>query len=155
MSKENQRPERALFIEHDIVVSTYDIDFANHVSNIAYLRWFEDMRLMLFEKYFPLKSFMDEGKTPVIASHHIQYKRPIRLFDKPHAVMWINQMGRAVFSAQAEIYVDGHVTTFVEHVGVFIDLASGKPIRVPERCLSLFQHPTERLPAPLSSAPVD
>lgn len=146
MSKENQRPERGLFVERDIVVSTYDIDFANHVSNIAYLRWFEDMRLMLFEKYFPLKTFMDEGKTPVIASHHIHYKRPIKLFDKPHAVMWIDHMGKAMLTIKAEVYVEGELSTRVEHVGVFIDLKTGKPIRVPDKCLNLFQQATEKIP---------
>lgn len=147
MRKGNERPERALFIEHDIVVATYDIDFANHVSNIAYLRWFEDMRSKLFNKYFPLKNFLEVGKTPVIASHHIQYKRPIRLFDKPRGVMWISSMGKAMLTIDAELIVDGQVTTVVQHVGVFIELATGKPIRVPEICLRLFEETTELLPS--------
>lgn len=145
-TKENDRPERGLFVERDIIVGTYDIDFANHVSNIAYLRWFEDMRLSLFEKYFPLKNFLEQGKTPVIASHHIHYKRPIKLFDKPHALMWINQMGKAMLTIEAEIYVSGHVTTSVTHVGVFIELATGRPIRVPEVCVQLYEKSTELIP---------
>jgi len=33
-----------------IRVATYDIDYANHVSNIVYFRWLEDLRLQLLEK---------------------------------------------------------------------------------------------------------
>lgn len=146
MRQGKERPERGLFVEHDITVSTYEIDFAAHVSNIVYLRWFEDMRLKLFEKYFPLKGFLDEGKTPVIACHHIQYRRPIKLFDKPHGLMWISHLGRAMFKIEAELYVDGQITTTVEHEGVFVDLASGKPIRVPERCAKMFRESTELIP---------
>src|SRR5262245_30154672 len=107
MRKEKQRPERGLFVEHQIPVRTYDIDYAGHVSNIAYLRWFEDMRTMLFEKYFPLQPFLDDGKTPVIASHFVQYKRPIKLFEKPHAVMWVSEVTPASMIINAEIRVDG------------------------------------------------
>jgi acyl-CoA thioester hydrolase len=147
MLKGAERPERGLFVEHDIVVATYDTDFANHVSNIAYLRWFEDMRLKLFDKYFPLKQFIDQGKSPVIASHYIQYKRPIRLFDKPHAVMWVSHIGNASVTIDGEIKVDGQITTVVRHVGVFIDLATGKPIRVPEVCVTEYKNATESIPA--------
>lgn len=128
-----------LKIEYDIPVRTYDIDYAGHVSNIAYLRWFEDMRSMLFEKYFPLQSFMEEGKTPVIVSHFVQYKRPIRLFDKPRAVMWISEIGAAKMVLKAEIRVDEILMTTVEHVGVFIDIGTARPIRMPQKCLKLFQ----------------
>jgi acyl-CoA thioester hydrolase len=146
MRKEKQHPERGLFVEHEIPVRTYDIDYAGHVSNIAYLRWFEDMRSMLFDKYFPLQHFLDEGKTPVIASHFVQYKRAIRLFDKPHAVMWISDIGKASMIINAEVKVDGQVMTAVEHVGAFIDLKSGRPIRMPAVFLELFKSAQEKIP---------
>lgn len=145
--KEDRAPDRGLFLEHDIMVSTYDIDFAGHVSNIVYLRWFEDMRLLFFDKYFPLKDFLDEGKTPVIASHHIQYKKPIKLFDKPHGLMFVTKLGHATMTLRGELRVQDQLTTVVEHVGVFIDLASGKPIRVPERCSRIFRERAEPIPS--------
>jgi acyl-CoA thioester hydrolase len=144
--KQKQRPERGLFVEHEIPVRTYDIDYAGHVSNIAYLRWFEDMRSMLFEKYFPLQPFLDAGKTPVIASHFVQYKRPIRLFDKPHAVMWISNVGYASMNINAEVTVSNELMTAVEHVGVFIDLKTGRPIRMPSVCMDMFKNADELLP---------
>jgi acyl-CoA thioester hydrolase len=146
MSKQRQRGERGLFVEHDIPVRTYDTDYAGHVSNIAYFRWFEDMRSMLFEKYFPLQPFLDEGSTPVIASHFIQYKRPIRLSDRPHAIMWVSELGNASMRMNAIIEVGGQIVTTVEHVGVFIDLKSGRPMRMPAICAELFHRSEELIP---------
>jgi acyl-CoA thioester hydrolase len=130
---------RSLHITHDINVSTYDIDFAGHVSNISYLRWLEDMRLKVFDVYFPLKNFLDDGITPVLASTEIHYKRPIRLFDNPHGVMWVSSMGNASLVMEAELTVDGAVTTKAKHVGVFIDLSTNKPVRIPQICREKFQ----------------
>ena len=137
---------RGLWIEHTIKIGTYDIDFANHVSNISYLRWFEDMRLMLFDKYFPLKGFLDIGKTPVLTGTSVAYKRPIKLFSEPHGVMWISKISKASLVINAELYVDGQLTTTVEHVGVFIDLSTGKAIRVPSICTDLFNTASEDVP---------
>lgn len=136
----------SLFIEHDVFVSTYDTDFAGHVSNISYLRWFEDMRLKLFDKYFPLSGFLDEGKTPVIAATNIHYKRPVKLFEKPHGVMWVSKMGQASMTISAELHVGDELRTVVEHVGVFIDLATGRPIRLPSLCVDLFKNANEVVP---------
>jgi acyl-CoA thioester hydrolase len=131
--------QRSLLITHDINVGTYDIDFAGHVSNISYLRWLEDMRLKVFDVYFPLRNFLEQGITPVLASTEVQYKRPIRLFDVPRGTMWVSAMGNASLTMEAEIVVDGVVTTKAKHVGVFIDLASSKPVRIPQILRDKFQ----------------
>jgi acyl-CoA thioester hydrolase len=52
---------RPLLIEIDFPVRTYDIDLANHVSNIVYSRWLEDLRLEMMNKYFPLYELLSRG----------------------------------------------------------------------------------------------
>jgi len=131
--------KRPLLIEHDIEIRTYDIDGLGHVSNISYLRWMEDMRLRLFDRHFPFEEFIKEGISPVVASTFIQYKKPIKLFDRPRCYMWMSKLGNASFAVGAEIMLDGLVATEVEHVGVFIDLASGKPVRVPKRVIEAYR----------------
>ena len=143
---ENMASGYNLILEHKIVVRTYDIDSAGHVSNIAYLRWLEDMRLELFEKYFPLRTFVDVGITPVIASTHIEYKRPIKLFDKPEATMWVSGMKSATMQIEAEIRVDLALTTVASHVGVFINLATGRPVRIPAICQEKFSRELSAIP---------
>ncbi len=130
---------RPLLIKHDISVATYDIDFAGHVSNIAYLRWLEDMRLKIFDQHFPLADFMSQGLAPVLVSTNIEYKRPIKLFDKPRGLMWVSHMGNASLTIEAELLVNDQLTTKARHVGVFIDLSSAKPVRLPALCLNKFK----------------
>lgn len=123
---------RALYIEHDIFVSTYDIDFAGHVSNTVYLCWLEDMRLKMFDKYCPLQNFLADGMTPILVSTEIHYKKAIRLFDKPLGTMWVSDRSMTTLTIQAEIYVEDVLCTTAKHVGVFVDMAKMKPIRMPK-----------------------
>ena len=143
-SRETNAPDaqRPMLITHEIRIATYDIDFASHVSNISYLRWFEDMRLKLFEKYFSLRKFLANGKCPVISQTKIEYRRPIKLFQEPHGEMWIEHMGNTSMTIRGVIYVEDKLTTEAEFTAVFIDLATGKPTRLPDVCRILFNQLT-------------
>lgn len=130
---------RCFEVTKPISIGTYDIDFAGHVSNIVYFRWLEDMRLRVFDEYFPLKDFMDQGLLPVIAAHTIEYKRAIRLFDKPVAHMWIEEVRAASVIFNGEIVVEDQVTTFATHTGVFINGTTMKPVRTPKVIVEKFK----------------
>ena len=129
---------RALLTTCSLKVGTYDVDFAGHVSNISYLRWLEDMRLQLFDNYFPLKHFLDKGLIPVIAMTKIEYKKPIRLFDMPMGYMWIESLGAASIKIAADILVDSVLTTQAQHIAVFIDKTTSKPVKVPQEVVKSF-----------------
>lgn len=131
--------KRCFEVTKPISIGTYDIDFAGHVSNIVYFRWLEDMRLKVFDEYFPLKGFMDQGLLPVIAAHTIEYKRAIRLFDKPIARMWIHEVRAASVIFHGEFVVDDQVTTVATHTGVFINGTTMKPVRTPKLIVDLFK----------------
>ncbi len=123
---------KSLYLEYDINVSTHDIDFAGHVSNIVYLRWLEDMRLKMFDLYCPLQDFLGNGVAPVLVSTEIHYKRPIKLFEKPKGKMWVSDIGLSLLTIEAEIYLADTLTTTAKHVGVFVNINKMKPIRVPK-----------------------
>jgi acyl-CoA thioester hydrolase len=131
--------KRCFEIIKQISVGTYDIDFAGHVSNIVYLRWMEDMRLMMFDKHFPLQGFMEQGLLPVIAATSIQYRGAIRLFDKPIGHMWIEELRPASVIFGGEVVLDGVVTTSVSHTGVFVSATSMKPVRIPKLISEKYQ----------------
>ena len=134
---------KALYIEHDITVSTHEIDFAGHVSNIVYLRWLEDMRLKMFDVYCPLQSFMEAGQTPVLLSSEIRYHKPIRLFEKPRGKMWVSELTMTSLTIEAEIYLGETLTTSAKHVGVFVDIAKMRPVRVPKLFLNAMKKYSE------------
>lgn len=123
----------------DIPVGTYDIDFAGHVSNIVYLRWFELLRLKVFEAHYPLEAVMERGIVPIIASHFVEYKKPIRLFDKPRGYMWIEELGQARLKFKGEIIVNDELATSAEHMGLFVDKSTMRPVRMPRDLVQLIK----------------
>lgn len=60
---------RALLIERPIVVRTYDIDFANIVHNIVYLRWLEDLRSEILADVLPIEQILSTGISPILNSN--------------------------------------------------------------------------------------
>ena len=132
--------KRAFEVLKQIKVSTYDIDYAGHVSNISYFRWLEDMRLLLLDEHFPLQGLMAQGYMPVLAASSIEYKIAINLFDRPEGHMWIEKIGPASMHFAGEILVNGAVTTLAAHVGVFVNPRSKKPVRLPRLLVEKFEN---------------
>lgn len=130
---------RPLEITLDIPVRGYDIDFAGVVSNIVYIRWLEDMRSMMLDAFLPLEKQMAQGHGPILASTRIDYKHPIRLFDKPRGIMWLSELGRARWVVQAEVWVDDLLTTTAQQSGVFIEYDTMTVIKVPDAVRLAFE----------------
>lgn len=123
---------RPMLVELPLRVKTYDIDFAGHVSNIVYIRWLEDLWLKLLDEYFPLEPQLEQGFGPVLVKTEIEYKRALRLGDKPVGRMWMAEVTRARWTVQAEITVDGNAAARATQVGCFVNMSTGRPISLPE-----------------------
>jgi acyl-CoA thioester hydrolase len=123
---------RPLHVELPFQPKTYDIDFAGHVSNIVYIRWLEDLRMMVLDTYLPLNTLMERGIAPVVVRTTIEYKRPVKLFDSVTGTMWASGMGNVKGILSAEFTVNGNVVAASEQVGVFVRMGSGRPVAFPE-----------------------
>ena len=130
--------QKSLEVTLDLPVKTYDIDFAGIVSNIVYLRWLEDLRLKILETYLPLEPLMARGYCPIIASTQIQYKKALKMFDRPVGKMWVAKVSRLRCSLQAEIYLNNQIVTTATQVGFFINLETMRPIAIPEEFKALY-----------------
>jgi acyl-CoA thioester hydrolase len=119
-------------VEIHLPVRTYDIDFAGVVNNIVYVRWLEDLRLEMLARHFPLDEQLNHGIVPVIVQTKIDYKQPIKISDTPNGKMWIEAMESLRWTVNAEIVVNDKVAALGEQVGIFVDLQSNKPIRMPK-----------------------
>ena len=95
----------------NIEVKTYDIDFAGHVNNIAYVRCIEDLRAELFSEIYPLKKLLEINHYPVVISTELNYKAPIKLFDKPIGIISLEKYSHGVIELKVEIFND-KVTAF-------------------------------------------
>jgi acyl-CoA thioester hydrolase len=126
-------------VEIDLPVKTYDIDFAGVVSNIVYVRWFEDLRLEMLNRYFPLDEQIKSGIAPVILQTRIDYKQSIKIFDKPCGRMWMKTVEPLRWTVSAVISVNGKVAALGEQGGLFVNLQNNKPVRMPERLKQRYQ----------------
>jgi acyl-CoA thioester hydrolase len=129
---------RPLEVELALPVRTYDIDFAGVVSNIVYIRWLEDLRMKLLDEHLPLAQQVAQGRTPVLVSTHIEYRRPLRLFDRPVGRMWMSAVTRARWTVEAEILLDGQPAAMALQVGAFVSLTTLRPIGLPAELRSKF-----------------
>ncbi len=114
-----------------IRVNGYDIDFQGVVSNIVHVRWFEDLRFRLIDEYLPLEQQVAAGFAPILTSTHVEYKRPVRLLDRPVGRLWVTEASRARWAVGIEIVVGAVVAVTGEQTGAFVDLKTLRPVRVP------------------------
>ncbi|BBC23886.1 acyl-CoA thioesterase [Pseudanabaena sp. ABRG5-3] len=126
-------------IEIHLPVRTYDIDFAGIVNNIVYIRWLEDLRLEMLSLHFPLGEQIKNGIMPVIVQTKIDYKHPIKISDLPIGKMWMQSMEALRWHVSAVISVNGKTAALGEQVGVFVNLQSKKPVRMPAELRHKYQ----------------
>ncbi len=136
----NRSPQAEL----DLVVKMYDIDFNGHVNNIVHIRWLEDMRMVGFQKLVSLKSCSENGQVPVLIRTDIRYRRPIKMFDEPKGLLWVTGYSRTTFTIACEICVGGIVHADATQTLAFINLQSGRPVRLPTTMFKGFEEENVR-----------
>ena len=122
---------RALQVELPFSIRAYDIDAMGIVSNIVYVRWFEDLRTEFLERVLPLREILASGMAPILAHTDIRYRSPITIQDRPVGRVWVEMLGRAKWQLGFEICAGERVCCTGTQEGLFIDLSTRKPVPVP------------------------
>ena len=125
-------------VERDIVVKTYDIDFAGIVSNIVYVRWLEDLRLAMMDESYPLPRALADDVAPILLETRISYGRPLTVRDRPRGRIWIKRMERIRWILAAEFVGDDFSYATAEQTGLFIRLSTRRPVAIPEPLRARF-----------------
>jgi acyl-CoA thioester hydrolase len=131
--------KRPLLIERPITVRTYDIDFANIVHNIVYLRWLEDLRSEILVDVLPIDEILESGISPILTRTEIDYRRPVTIGDQITGRIWVADLSRTRWTLAAEISVEGQICVSARQSGYFADLRSLKPVRVPKKLQDQWQ----------------
>ena len=133
------------FYERTLPIRTYDIDFAGIVSNIVFIRWLEDLRLELMDRAYPLTQALNDDIAPILLSTEIRYRRPVMIRDMLVGRMRVKELGRVRWRLAAEFVVAGAVCAEAEQEGLFMRLATRRPIAMPE---AIRRHYAPTLPSP-------
>ena len=121
-----------------IVVKSADIDELNHVNNVVYLSWVQDIA----KEHWQIRAsqeILNQYKW-VVVNHKITYKKPLKIhqkvfiktqvFDNAKGVLW----GRMVW-----IYDDSEVLVAEANTQYcLVDTQSFKPRRITDEIKSIF-----------------
>jgi acyl-CoA thioester hydrolase len=131
-------PDRPMLIEKEIRINAYDIDVMGIVSNIVYIRWFEDLRLVFLDQYYPYTEMMQSQISPILLKTEVEYKASLTMFDKPVGRCWLVEMGKSKWEMAFEISAGPKIYCTGKQTGCFYHLGRRKPIRVPENLLQQY-----------------
>ena len=107
-----------------------DIDEQNHVNNIVYLRWVQDVATAHWKTLASAESQAAIGW--IVLRHEIDYKMPASLGDEIVLRTWVGKASRLKFERFTEIHrkIDNRLLVEGRTLWVPIDVRTGKPIRV-------------------------
>jgi acyl-CoA thioester hydrolase len=124
--------------EMPIRVEPADIDELNHVNNIVYLRWVQDVaKAHWFSAALPEDQ---AGLIWMVVRHEIDYLSPAGPGDELILRTWIGAAAGLRFDRHTEVLRanDRKVLAKARTVWVPIDAASGRPKRVSEQVRKMF-----------------
>jgi acyl-CoA thioester hydrolase len=122
---------RPMLVEKRLEVNGYDIDVMGIVSNIVYVRWFEDLRFRFMDTYCPFVDLLRSNRSIVLARTEIGYRRALTIFDRPVGRIWVSGLRRARWEVSLEIESRGKINCRGRQAGYFVDIETKRVVRVP------------------------
>jgi acyl-CoA thioester hydrolase len=118
-----------------------DIDPEQHVNNAVYLSYLEDCGVQVAAAHgWPMARMRAEGFAIVARRHQIEYQQPAVLDDELELATWISDAKRATAVRHYRVtrVRDGALLARARTLWVWVDLKTGRPIRIPDAFLSDF-----------------
>jgi len=127
-----KNPINNISVELKLEIKTYDIDIAGHVNNSVYVQWIEDLRTKLFNEHFNLPELLSKNLYPVVVSTEINYKKSLKMFDKPIGVMKIESLDHGIFTLKTEISLNDKIAASCTQKCVIFNLKESAMIKANE-----------------------
>lgn len=128
-----------LIFEKIITVSTEDLDARNHVNNIRYVQWVQDIAE---ENWIDnTSSTIRETYYWVMLSHHIQYKAEAVLGDELLLKTFVTKSEGLRSTRIVEIYNQNtsKLLSSSETIWCLMSHETNKPTRITQEIIDLFQ----------------
>ncbi|WP_156888287.1 acyl-CoA thioesterase [Spirochaeta cellobiosiphila] len=132
-----------LVVIKPISIKGYDIDVMGIVSNVHYVRWFEDIRQVFLDENYPFSRMINENIAPILMKTEIEYKRPLTIHDKPVGKGIVTKMERMKWEFKFQIYTESHIHCIGTQVGAFWDLSKERPTPIPDKLRQLYTEEIE------------
>ncbi len=127
-------------------VSDADIDELGHASNIAYVRWIQDVAVAHSVAVgLDIASYRTYGGVFVVRRHEIDYVRPVLRGDRLEVRTWIDSAFAAKSRRATEIVRVGDppmVAARAMTTWGYVEIRTGRPTRIPEGIRVAFGMPS-------------
>lgn len=118
-----------------------DIDELNHVTNLVYVRWMQDVAVAHSSSLgWTPEAYLKLGKVFVVRRHEIDYLLPAVEGDEIELVTWLEDLGAASSTRRTKMVrvADGKELARGSTLWAFISLESGRPQRIPAEIVAAF-----------------
>jgi acyl-CoA thioester hydrolase len=124
--------------EKTITVSHNDLDGLNHVNNVRYVQWVQDVAEEHWNLKAPTKIL--DAYFWVMLSHHIQYKGQAFLNDELVLKTFVTKSEGVTSTRMVEIYTknSGKLLTSSETKWCFMSKENNRLARIPQNIIELF-----------------
>ncbi|MBM4357000.1 MAG: thioesterase family protein [Deltaproteobacteria bacterium] len=117
-------------------VSDGDIDMLGHVSNIAYVRWIQDVAIAHSSAVgLGVEAYRDLGAHFVVRRHEIDY---LRSTGPSEVATLIERWSAATSVRRTRVLVGAREVVRATTTWAFIDASTGRPSRIPEQVQRAF-----------------
>lgn len=116
-------------------VEWHDVDTAQHVNNANYLAYLEECSIRVSAAFgWPMARMKAEGFGVVTRTYHLEYKQPAVLDDELIITTWVSNVKRSTATRHYTITcaADGALLVRANVQWVWVDLATGRPLRIPD-----------------------
>jgi acyl-CoA thioester hydrolase len=130
--------------EQTISVSPQDIDLFDHVNNVVYVRWVQEVSTAHW--YSAATETQKETIGWIVVRHEIDYMNSARLGDAIVARTWVGTARKNIFERHAEFIRvrDQKVLARARSLWYPIDLRSRRPTRVGKDIYERFSAPGDK-----------
>lgn len=121
---------------HSFRVSAEDIDAQNHVNNVAYVRWIQDVAVA---HWFSVTDEATREKlTWMLTRHEIDFKKQTFENEEVTATTWVGETTKVTFERFTEITRGEDLLVKARSVWCLIDREKSKPTRITAELKELF-----------------
>ncbi len=127
-------------LEKEITVSKNDLDDLNHVNNIIYIRWIQEIAKFHWESL--VSNDIRKNYYWVLLEHQIKYLHPAFLGDKIKIKTYIEKTGGIKSNRIVEIYNTDTNILIVKSKTIWclINAKSNKPSRITDEIRQAFEN---------------
>ena len=133
--------DEGLVFHLDIPVLDSDADVFEHANNTRYIHWMQSIAIAHSEFYgWDDKRYIEYGGGWFVRRHVVDYVHPVFPGEVLHGETWVEEMKNVSCLRKYRFTrkSDGLLISNAETRWAFVNFATGRPMRIPEKISSIF-----------------